>query len=71
MTDFQQRVVVEKRELDERIQKLEAFISNSPVFPTLPTDERFCLEAQLTLMRGLSNILGIRILKFDQTLDET
>ena len=59
----QQRVLDEKRELDDRLQKLVAFFSN-PIFHGLPESEQIRLERQAVAMRTYSEILGERIAAF-------
>ena len=59
----QQRVVDEKRELDERLEKLCLF-SNGNTFPTLPILEQERLNTQRHLMCILSAVLGERIAAF-------
>ena len=65
---FQQRVVYEKAELDEKITKLAAFIEtfSAPfsVFGALPEPERYRLYAQHRAMVAYSAILGERIAAF-------
>ena len=63
MTDWQQRVVDEKKELDEKLVKLEAFLRSSPVGLVSP-EELSLLDSQQTIMRSYSNILGLRIENF-------
>lgn len=65
-TDYQERVREEKRELDEKISKLETFIGegHGPIFRTLEVDERSRLIAQRNAMREYSRILGQRIQAF-------
>jgi hypothetical protein len=60
----QQRVVTEKAELDEKIDKLKAFIMNSPIYQKLPDDERSRLNQQYDAMVVYSHILGARIEAF-------
>jgi hypothetical protein len=60
----QQRVVAEKHELDEKIDKLKAFIMESPIFQKLPDDERSRLNRQYDVMVEYSRILGARIEAF-------
>ena len=59
----QQRVLDEKRELDDRLQKLVAFFSN-PIFHGLPESEQIRLERQAVAMRTYSEILSERIAAF-------
>lgn len=59
----QQRVLDEKRELDDRLQKLVAFFS-TPIFHGLPESEQIRLERQAVAMRTYSEILGERIAAF-------
>lgn len=60
----QQRVVDEKDELDERIEKLESFISSSPIFAGLPEEEKIRLQDQCTHMMRYSITLSERIKAF-------
>ena len=64
MEDFQQRVVDEKAELDERTDRLEKFIASSPVFAESPVGERHRLVRQHTHMAAYSDVLGERISSF-------
>jgi len=64
MEAYQQRVVDEKKELDERLGKLADFLW-TPTFKALPGPERFRLIAQSELMQQLSMILGQRIAAFN------
>lgn len=59
----QQRVIDEKRELDERLFKLRAF-KETDTFETLPGDERVRLLQQATVMHSYSRILDERIAAF-------
>jgi hypothetical protein len=63
MQPFQQRVVDEKKALDDKINDLDAFWS-SPIFPTLPEAERGRLEKQFNIMVEYSAVLGDRIAAF-------
>ncbi len=64
MKPHQERVVTEKSQLDEKIDKLRAFLSGD-VFLTLPGDERARLSCQLGHMQGYSAVLGDRIAAFE------
>jgi hypothetical protein len=59
----QQRVVAEKAELDEKTQKLEAFVQG-PNSAAVPKHERARLLGQLGVMKLYSSILGERIEAF-------
>lgn len=54
------RVVAEKRELDERLQRLVAFMGTA-TFAELPEAERARMTRQHNLMQQLSAVLGERI----------
>ena len=60
----QQRVVDEKRELDERREKLKAFYSTT-LFHGLPDSEQSLLLRQGVAMRAYSDILAERIASTD------
>lgn len=63
MQPHQQRVVDEKAELDDRLDKLCLF-SNSRTFASLPIAEQERLNTQRHLMCALSAVLGARIAAF-------
>lgn len=63
MKPFQQRVVDEKKELDDRIKKLASF-TKGPIILELPTDEQDRLTCQRRIMIEYSRILGSRIANF-------
>lgn len=60
----QQRVLDEKRELDEKLVKLRTFIDGSPVFSGLPVTDQSHLKSQLAVMEVYSCILADRIARF-------
>jgi hypothetical protein len=67
MEPYQQRVVDEKAQNDDRLEKLGAFIDgkgNTSVFGELPEDEQERLVRQRSCMAELSGILGERIAAF-------
>jgi hypothetical protein len=67
----QERVVIEKLELDEKLAKLKAFaFGGNPIFGTLPPEERDRLERQFDAMSRYSAILGERIAAFERTVSE-
>lgn len=61
MQPHQDRVVTEKKELDEKLDKLKAFIETNPIFKTLPQTEQLLLNRQYDAMAEYSHILGQRI----------
>jgi hypothetical protein len=63
MSPFQERVVAEKKELDEKHAKLVAFFSTE-VFAELPDAEIDRLQRQSDVMAEYSAILGERIAAF-------
>jgi hypothetical protein len=63
MQPHQERVVHEKAELDEKVEKLDAFMGKELVL-TLPYAEQLRLNQQLTVMKKYSDILGERIAAF-------
>lgn len=63
MKSYQQRVIDEKAQLDERIIKLEAFL-NTGTFKSLNFSEQFWLEKQFGVMADYSYVLGERIRRF-------
>ncbi len=63
MQPHEQRVVDEKKELDEKLTKLTAFFSGK-IFSTLPLDEQERLKQQSEVMEKYSNILHERITHF-------
>ena len=69
MQPHQERVVVEKKELDEKLEKLLAFIDagKGPVYAKLVTEERERLTTQARIMREYSDVLADRITAFQTT----
>lgn len=63
MAPHQERVVIEKQELDEKIEKLAAF-RGGHLFASLPADEQERLVRQHSCMVEYSGILGERIAAF-------
>jgi hypothetical protein len=62
----QERVLVEKKELDEKLDKLLDFIGagKGPVYAKLVTEERERLTTQARIMREYSDVLADRIAAF-------
>lgn len=63
MQPHQERVVNEKAELDEKLDKLEAFFI-TPLFIGIDFEERYRLQRQAEVMTEYSIILGERISAF-------
>lgn len=64
MQPHQERVVAEKNDLGEKLNKLKAFIMESPIFTTLPAAEQKRLNRQYDAMLEYFKILGERITAF-------
>jgi len=60
---YQQRVIDEKTQLDERLQKLDAF-GRTEAFKALSPEEQGLLNRQHSLMEQYSMVLGERIEMF-------
>jgi len=60
---YQQRMIDELKELQERLTKLLVFLGDE-VFTKLPTKEKALLVAQATTMRRYAGILDRRIKQF-------
>ena len=66
MLPFQERVIEEKKELDERLVKLTVFVC-SETFKKLSSVEQGRLNQQHSIMEHYSAILGRRIAAFSET----
>jgi len=65
MEPYQERVIQEKRELDERLKKLDAFIvAGTERWDKVPAEEQERLCRQAEIMTDYSAILGERIAAF-------
>jgi hypothetical protein len=64
MEAYQQRVIEEKKDLDEKLNRLDEFIMLNPNYPILPQDEKDRLIRQLRHMGEYSIVLGERIAAF-------
>jgi len=60
----QQRVIDEKRELDEKAAKLSVFIDSNPMFGKLDPAEKERMKEQSAIMWKYSDILSQRIAAF-------
>lgn len=63
MLPHQERVVQEKRDLDDKIDKLRDFL-HSAKFADVEAAEQGRLTRQYSLMGGYSRVLGERIAEF-------
>ena len=63
MEPYQERVVIEKAELDVKLNKLTAFLE-SDLFARLPEAEQARLKRQHEYMDGYSGVLTDRIANF-------
>ncbi len=63
MEEYQQRVMDEKKALDEKLERLDDFLRDL-TFTTLPSIGQSLLIQQRVAMGSYSNILSIRILNF-------
>lgn len=64
MQPHQERVVTEKSELSEKVDKLRCFIGDNPIFYTLMGSEQDRLKRQLVAMTEYLSILNERIAAF-------
>lgn len=64
MSDYRERVRVEREELDEKLTKLQTFI-HSPLFHQLAFEARNQLRRQERFMLGYWAVLTERIETFD------
>jgi hypothetical protein len=63
MQPHQARVVSEKKELEDKLTKLNAFIGGS-IYSSLPQDERTRLARQAVIMKDYCDVLSERIASF-------
>jgi hypothetical protein len=64
MQPHEQRVVEEKRGLDEKLVKLAAFISASPIFEKMDPVDKALMRDQRDAMLQYSEALDARIARF-------
>jgi len=64
MLPHQQRVIDEKTELFDKIEKLEAFIKTNPIFGQMELQDQQLLEEQLKHMNAYWNVLRQRVESF-------
>lgn len=61
MSSHIERMVQEREELSEKVNKLEDFILNNSMFKDLPECKRVLMEKQFELMVGYEEVLTERI----------
>lgn len=68
MQPHEERVVAEKRELDEKLGRLNTFVfsKGNAIFISLPLEEQDLLRSQSLAMEHYSEILGKRIARFSR-----
>lgn len=64
-TTFQQRVEIEKKELDVKIAALRGFLSSKKTETFVKPEDLALLKKQLTIMDQYSLVLGERLVRFD------
>ena len=64
MNTYQERVIAEKKDNDERATKLSDLIGSSPLFDHIDPAEQERMKVQNALMWQLSEALGARIAAF-------
>jgi hypothetical protein len=71
MYPHEERVGAEKRDLDDKLLRLTAFISKGTLFDVLPEEDKRLMREQRDAMMQYSEALGARISRFKDTLDST
>ncbi len=66
MEAYQERVVVEAQELEDKIIKLKGFIGGSEVFKEMERSDQMLLKLQLAQMNMYLETLGNRIVRFNK-----
>lgn len=66
LAPHQQRVVVEKQQLDSKLIVLSKFISDSEIFEGLNAEDQYLLRKQCKLMQGYSEVLEEIIALFNK-----
>ena len=64
MNEFQERVINERKELNDKMIKLHEFITNNTIFRSLSEEDQLLLKDQYRVMRQYSDILDRRIERF-------
>ena len=61
MEEYQKRMLLEKEELNYKIEKLEKFINENELFKKLSNEEQFDMRMQLAAMKQYGYYLFSRI----------
>ncbi len=64
MQPYQQRIIQEKEDLDQKIAALAGWLRKDNPPPSVPRDEVGRMINQLSFMEGYSRVLGERIAAF-------
>jgi hypothetical protein len=65
MEDYQERVIAEKKDLEDKIVRLVAYMEDGETFNSLSDIDQSSLTVQLYTMRMYNFILEQRIYRFD------
>ena len=65
MSTFIERLRIEKQELDEKLTKLEDFLSTD-TFTGLANVDKILLEKQFSIMTEYSRVLNSRLMRLEQ-----
>lgn len=68
MSDFKTRLLEEKQQLDEKIEKLDAFFETE-TFQNIDAKQQSLLNVQSFIMKAYSQVLLERITWLNQTTD--
>jgi hypothetical protein len=71
MEAYMQRVIKERDELVEKLNRLTKFVLSNPVPDKLSNEDRFLLQTQYEIMRAYREILDRRIEKYDRKTETT
>jgi hypothetical protein len=66
MKPHQERVVIERNELNEKLYKLKSFIDDRKIFENIPLEEQDRLIRQCNIMQNYLNVLDERITSFKE-----
>jgi hypothetical protein len=61
MSDFISRLIIERNELSERLDKLKAFLGTEAFLKTIEANQQVLLWSQSGLMQGYLNTLNKRL----------